>query len=197
MTIRNLDLAVIDEKGYRPNVGMIIINNENKVFWGRRIGQKSWQFPQGGIDESESIVEAMYRELYEETGLSPEHVQIVSQTNDWLSYDLPKRYRRNDSLPLCIGQKQHWFLLRLLADEQMIDLNCGEKAEFDAYRWVDYWYPAKKVIYFKRGVYHRALHELCETVGITPRQRRLPHPYQKPSKRRRNYAKTRQKRHHE
>lgn len=174
--------TVIDEKGYRPNVGMIIINNENKVFWGRRIGQKSWQFPQGGIDESESLVNAMYRELWEETGLKPEHVEVVSETIDWLSYDLPKRYRRKNTLPLCIGQKQKWFLLRLVVDDDAIDLNQGQKAEFDAFRWVDYWYPVRKVIYFKRQVYRNALSELSQEIDIVAPQRLSPYRYQKRNK---------------
>lgn len=161
---------------------MIIINKENKVFWGRRIGQKSWQFPQGGIDESESLVDAMYRELWEETGLQPEHVEIVSETNDWLSYDLPKRYRRQNTVPLCIGQKQKWFLLRLVAEDDAIDLNQGKKAEFDDFRWVDYWYPMRKVIYFKRQVYRNALNELSEQVDVAPPHRLSPYHYQKRNK---------------
>lgn len=173
---------MIDEKGYRPNVGMIIINKENKVFWGRRIGQKSWQFPQGGIDASESLIDAMYRELWEETGLKPEHVEVVSETDGWLSYDLPKRYRRHNTQPLCIGQKQKWFLLRLLADDNAINLNQSSKAEFDAFRWVDYWYPVRKVIYFKRQVYRNALNELCRDINIPPPQRLSPYRYQKRSK---------------
>ncbi len=182
MTTKNLDLTVIDAKGYRPNVGMIIINKENKVFWGKRAGQKSWQFPQGGVDDNESLVEAMYRELREETGLKPEHVELVSQTTDWLFYDLPKRYRRKNHLPLCVGQKQQWFILRLLVDDDAFDFNCSNKAEFDGFRWVDYWYPIRKVIYFKRDVYHTALNELCEAVGIRPRRRLSPYRYRKKSK---------------
>lgn len=173
---------MIDEKGYRLNVGMIIINKENKVFWGRRVGQKSWQFPQGGINENESLTDAMLRELQEETGLKPEHIEIVTQTNDWLLYDLPKRYRRHNTLPLCVGQKQHWFLLRLLAEDDNIDLNANSKAEFDAYRWVDYWYPIRKVIYFKRDVYHHALSELGKAIHVTPRSRLSPYTYRKKSK---------------
>lgn len=175
---------MIDEKGYRQNVGMIIINKENKVFWARRIKQKAWQFPQGGIDENESITAAMYRELYEETGLKPEQVEVMAQTKDWLAYELPKRFQRKDSLPMCIGQKQHWFLLRLLADDTAIDFRCGEKAEFDAFRWVDYWYPIRRVIYFKRQVYRSALNELCGYAGISAKPRLSSYSYQKKSKHR-------------
>lgn len=177
-----LSVIVIDENGYRPNVGIIIINKENKVFWGRRIGQRSWQFPQGGVDGEESPRDAMYRELWEETGLKPEHVELVSETDDWLSYDLPKRYRRNNAAPLCVGQKQKWFLLRLVVEDKVIDFNQGEKAEFDAFRWVNYWYPIRKVIYFKRQVYRTALNELSREAGVTPRQRLSPYAYQKRSK---------------
>lgn len=173
---------MIDEKGYRANVGMIIINNENKVFWGKRIGQKSWQFPQGGVDESESLIDAMYRELWEETGLSPDDVEILSQTTDWLSYDLPKRYRRKNDKPLCIGQKQKWFLLRLVSNEDKIDFTQGEKAEFDAFRWVDYWYPIRKVIYFKRNVYQDALNELSKEAGVYTHRRLSPYRYRKHGK---------------
>lgn len=173
---------MIDENGYRANVGMIIINKENKVFWGRRVGQQSWQFPQGGVDDDESPLDAMYRELWEETGLKPEHVELLSETNDWLAYDLPKRYQRNTS-PLCIGQKQKWFLLRLVVDDESIDFSQGHKAEFDAFRWVNYWYPIRKVIYFKRGVYRNALNELSREAGITPRKRLSPYTYQKRNKR--------------
>lgn len=173
---------MIDKKGYRPNVGMIIINKDKQVFWGKRAGQKSWQFPQGGVDDKETLVEAMYRELHEETGLKPEDVELIGQTEDWLSYDLPKRYRRKNTSPICVGQKQHWFLLRLIADEQVIDFNCGEKAEFDGFRWVDYWYPVRKVIYFKREVYQNALSELSGLIGVSSRQRLSPYSYQKRSK---------------
>ncbi len=178
---------MIDKNGYRANVGIIIINKDNKVFLGRRIGQQSWQFPQGGMDDDESPTEAMYRELYEETGLKPEHVEVLGQTQDWLAYDLPKRYQRNSTKPLCIGQKQKWFLLRLLADDTVIDFEQGDKAEFDGFRWVNYWYPIRKVIYFKRQVYHNALNEFSRQAGIVPRQRLSPYNYRKRNKNTKRY----------
>lgn len=173
---------MIDKKGYRPNVGIIIINNEKKVFWARRVGQKSWQFPQGGIDQDEGLIDAMYRELWEETGLKQQDVEVMARTQEWLFYDLPKRYRRKNSQPLCIGQKQKWFLLRLLVDDSHIDFSQGEKAEFDDFRWVDYWYPIRKVIYFKRDVYRSALDELATMAGVSSRERLSPYSYHKKAK---------------
>jgi len=68
---------VIDSEGYRPNVGIILCNSEGRLFWGKRIGQRSWQFPQGGIQRDESPEQAMFRELAEEVGLRPEHVEAA------------------------------------------------------------------------------------------------------------------------
>lgn len=177
---------MIDEYGYRANVGMIILNQDNKVFLGKRLGQKSWQFPQGGVDrEDESLTEAMYRELWEETGLAPTDVELVSQTADWLCYELPRRYRRKNTKPLCVGQKQKWFLLRLTGSDKKIDFTQGEKAEFDAFRWVNYWYPIRKVIYFKRQVYQQALSELAKAAGVSSRRRLSPYTYKKAKHQRR------------
>jgi len=154
---------LIDAEGFRPNVGIVIINRQGQALWARRIGgQDAWQFPQGGINDNESPEAALYRELKEEVGLSPEQVEIVACTGGWLRYRLPKRMLRHNSTPLCVGQKQKWFLLKLVGDEKDIDLNCDTgPAEFDDWRWVSYWYPLGKVVPFKREVYRRALKELA------------------------------------
>lgn len=151
---------MIDKDGFRANVGIILSNAQGQVFWARRIGQDAWQFPQGGIDKSESPEEAMFRELREETGLSPDDVDVLGCTRQWLRYRLPKRYVRQNQTPLCIGQKQIWFMLRMLGNENAVDLANNSKPEFDHWQWVDYWEPSKKVIFFKRKVYKRALEEL-------------------------------------
>jgi putative (di)nucleoside polyphosphate hydrolase len=151
---------MIDSKGYRPNVGIILCNDEGRVFWAKRKGANSWQFPQGGIDGDEDPETAMYRELWEETGLCAEHVQLLGRTRYWLRYKLPDRYIRKNSTPLCIGQKQIWFILRLATDESMVRFDCGHKQEFDNWKWVEYWYPLKDVVYFKRRVYRKAMDEL-------------------------------------
>ena len=100
---------MIDSEGYRPNVGIIICNQQQQLFWARRVGQDAWQFPQGGINDEETPEEAMYRELEEEVGLKPHQVEIVGVTSDWLRYRLPKRFLRHHCKPLCIGQKQLWY----------------------------------------------------------------------------------------
>lgn len=151
---------MIDPDGYRLNVGIILCNDEGRVFWARRIGMRSWQFPQGGIKRNEDPEAAMYRELYEEVGLRCRDVNIIGRTREWLRYDLPERYIRKHSYPLCIGQKQLWYMLRLAAAESRIRLDCTGKPEFDNWCWVDYWHPVNDVVYFKRHVYRQALTEL-------------------------------------
>jgi len=82
---------MIDSDGYRPNVGIVIVNQSDQIFLAKRIGQDAWQLPQGGIDENESELEALYRELFEEVGLLPEHIELIAKTPKWLRYDLPKK----------------------------------------------------------------------------------------------------------
>jgi putative (di)nucleoside polyphosphate hydrolase len=149
--------GMIDPDGYRPNVAIVLMNNERRVFWAQRSGSDGWQFPQGGMNTDETPIEAMYRELREETGLTPDLVEVVGSTPGWLRYRLPRRYQRHYSKPLCIGQKQVWFLLRFLGDESAFSLDICKEPEFCTYKWVDFWYPVDNVITFKRDVYHQAL----------------------------------------
>jgi putative (di)nucleoside polyphosphate hydrolase len=155
---------VIDADGYRPNVGIILVNKRAQVLWARRIGQDAWQFPQGGIKSDESADAALYRELREEVGLLPEDVDVLGCTNGWLRYRLPKRMVRLNSKPVCIGQKQKWFLLQLKTSETRISFEFGDKPEFDGWRWVSYWYPLGQVVPFKRDVYRRAMRELAPLI---------------------------------
>lgn len=152
---------VIDSDGFRPNVGIILANRRGQVLWARRIGQGAWQFPQGGIDDNESPEDALYRELYEEIGLEREDVRILACTRGWLRYRLPRRLVRRDSVPLCVGQKQKWFLLELLGSDEKVRMNRSGSPEFDDWRWVSYWYPLSQVVTFKREVYRRAMKELA------------------------------------
>ncbi|MDO5651158.1 MAG: RNA pyrophosphohydrolase [Moraxella sp.] len=157
---------MIDADGFRANVGIILANTQGQVLWTRRIGHDSWQFPQGGINRGETPIDAMYRELWEEVGLSPHHVDVLAVTRDWLRYRLPRRYVRMGQDPLCIGQKQKWFLLRLDEEHtQHIRFDVGEP-EFDAWQWVSYWYPVRQVVDFKQKVYQRALQELVHELPL-------------------------------
>ena len=147
---------MIDKEGFRANVAIVILNNSKKVFWGRRVNQSSWQFPQGGLSLGETPIEAMYRELKEEVGLMPYDVEVTAATQMWLRYRLPRFFIRR-TYPLCIGQKQKWFLVRLKSPDHMINLDHDKNPEFDDWCWTDYWYPLENVIFFKRYVYRQAL----------------------------------------
>ena len=151
---------MLDSNGFRPNVGIILCNGEGKLFWAKRIGQDAWQFPQGGIKRTETPEQALFRELNEEVGLGRDDVEILHETSDWLRYRLPQNFIRQHSGPVCIGQKQKWFLLALQSDDNSVHLNRSCEPEFDDWCWVSYWHPVDQVINFKRDVYRKALTEL-------------------------------------
>jgi putative (di)nucleoside polyphosphate hydrolase len=160
---------MLDKDGYRPNVGIILANERNEVFWGKRVHQHAWQFPQGGINAGESPVQAMFRELTEEVGLLREHVRILGRTRNWLRYDVPAQWMRrsrhvesdgNGARTAYRGQKQIWFLLRMVGRDCDVRLRASDHPEFDAWRWHEYWVPLEGVIDFKREVYRQALTEL-------------------------------------
>ena len=159
---------MLDRDGYRPNVGIIIINQQNQVFWGKRVREHSWQFPQGGIKQGETPEQAMFRELAEEVGLLPEHVEIVGRTRDWMKYDVPTNWVRREWRGTYRGQKQIWFMLRLVGKDSDVCLRKTTHPEFDAWRWNEYWSPLEAVINFKRGVYEAALGELARLIGQHP-----------------------------
>ena len=177
---------MLDQEGYRPNVGIVLIQPNQlknmagemntsavtpvseaklstaKVFWARRVGgHDAWQFPQGGINDGESPEAAVMRELHEEIGVAEHAVKVLGQTSGWLKYDLPAHMRRNNSTPGFVGQKQKWFLLRFDCEESNINMQRGGSPEFDGWRWVSYWYPVRQVVSFKRDVYRRAMKEFA------------------------------------
>lgn len=149
---------MIDKNGFRANVAIVLLNANQEVFWGRRVNSESaWQFPQGGIKEGETIEQAMYRELHEELGLLPQHVTVLMQLRPWIYYRLPRHLRRYHSRPLCVGQKQKWYLLQLNASESRIVLDHAEKPEFSDYQWVSIAHAKEHVVGFKQKAYRRAL----------------------------------------
>lgn len=150
----------IDSDGFRANVGIILMRDGGELFLGGRTGGRGWQFPQGGIGQDEPLEQALYRELTEEIGLEQTDVEMLGRTRSWLRYRLPPQYVRRNSQPVCIGQKQRWFLLRFTSSEDRFRFDSTPQPEFERWRWVPYWTPVQEVIYFKRRVYARALHEL-------------------------------------
>jgi len=155
---------VIDKAGYRCGVGIILVNDRRQVFFAKRVGMQAWQFPQGGMKEQETPEQTMYRELKEEIGLNPEDVEVIACTRRWLRYRLPSRLVRHHAKPLCIGQKQKWYLLKLKSKNAKINLCMNDDPEFDSWAWVSYWYPLRQVVAFKRRVYILALKEFSKLV---------------------------------
>jgi putative (di)nucleoside polyphosphate hydrolase len=157
--------SVIDENGYRLNVGIILANRNSQLFLGRRIGHEdAWQFPQGGIRPNETPQQALFRELREEIGLEPKDIRVLGKTQNWLHYELPKRLIRPNTNPVCIGQRQIWFMLGLIGNEKDINLKASPEPEFEEWRWVNYWQPVHEVVNFKKAVYQSALVELEESL---------------------------------
>ena len=149
---------MIDKNGFRLNVGIILTNYNQRVFFGKRINKNVWQFPQGGLKNNESHVNGMFRELKEEIGLNKDDVVIMGKTTKWLSYEIPKSYIKGASNYK--GQKQIWFLLKFIKEDIAIDLNTTTKPEFDQWTWIKYEDAIKKTIKFKSFVYKKAYSEL-------------------------------------
>ena len=147
----------IDKDGFRANVGIVLTHGSGRSILG---GTRRW--PGLAISRRvESIAvnrsrRRCYRELKEEIGLERQDVEMLGSTQGWLRYRLPRQYVRDR----CIGQKQRWFLLQLTADESKFRFDLTQQPEFDRWRWTDYWTPVREVVYFKRRVYVRALHDL-------------------------------------
>jgi putative (di)nucleoside polyphosphate hydrolase len=148
------------KEGYRPNVAMVVINSKNKVLICRRINTKTWQFPQGGVDNDENLEKAMYRELLEEVGLRKEDVQYIGESADTIIYDIPKTIRSRVLGGKFKGQEQKWFLLKIKNDDHEIRLDYEAFPEFDTFEWVSFWQPIDRIVDFKREAYRRALSEL-------------------------------------
>jgi len=145
---------------YRPCVGMMLCNRRGGIFAGQRIDSAldAWQMPQGGIEDAEEPRDAALRELEEETGIPAHAVEIVAETADWIPYDLPHhlvpklwngRYR---------GQKQRWFLMRFLGDDDLINIETRHP-EFNRWCWMPPEQLLSNIVPFKRDTYERVIRE--------------------------------------
>jgi putative (di)nucleoside polyphosphate hydrolase len=149
----------MNDKSYRKNVGLIVLNKHNQLLICRRKGKRTWQFPQGGIDVGESEVNAAYRELYEEVGIKKNHVNIIQKSHQWYRYELPARYKPwPKSLKNFKGQTQKWFMLKA-NNELEINLSNEIPQEFVEHKWATYWHSLACVVPFKRCVYRKVLSE--------------------------------------
>ena len=144
------------ELGYRPCVGVMLVNAEGKAFVGKRIDNREgdwWQMPQGGVDEGEELEKALLREVGEEVGARPEHLEIVARLPEDLVYDLPPELQGKLWGGSYRGQRQSWFLVRFTGADSDIDLDAHHDPEFCEWRWVDPELLPELIVPFKREVY--------------------------------------------
>ncbi|MBC9031653.1 RNA pyrophosphohydrolase [Sphingomonas sp. JC676] len=143
---------------YRPCAGVMLINREGRVFVGQRLDStlEAWQMPQGGIDPGEDPLDAAYRELWEETGVVREHVELVAAAPEELTYDLPEELVGKIWKGKWRGQRQRWFLFRFLAEDGDVDIATAEP-EFRAWRWADPKDLPELIVPFKRELYREVL----------------------------------------
>ncbi len=154
---------------WRPCAGIVLVNKDGLVFSGKRRPDKLpddaplWQLPQGGIDEGETPLEAAYRELAEETGVT--EAELVHEIPDWLYYDLPEELIGKALKGKFRGQKQKWFLMRFTGQDEMIDLKAHSQIEFDQWTWRPLAECVELVIEFKKPIYRALLEHFKEMVA--------------------------------
>jgi len=157
--------------GYRPCVGVMVLNAEGKVWIGRRASSKKknsppgpklwWQMPQGGIDKGEDPAAAALRELHEETGIGPTDVRIIAETSHWFRYELPSTVAGRKWGGRLKGQTQKWFAVRFSGSDEVVNINPAppHEIEFDAWRWAAHGELIDLIVPFKREVYVAVLDE--------------------------------------
>jgi len=153
---------------YRPCVGVMLINPTGLIFAGQRIDTElpAWQMPQGGIDDGEGPLDAAMRELWEETGVTADLVSVMSQTNDWLTYDLPHSIVPRIWKGRFKGQKQLWFLLQFLGEDADIQIET-DHPEFSEWRWIDADEMLDSIVPFKRDLYRQVIDAFREHLTNT------------------------------
>lgn len=143
----------------RTGVGVIVINKDNKVFVGKRKDNPvdKWQMPQGGVDKGEELVDAMRRELKEETSIK--NIEIIKEIDGWLDYELPKNLLGKIWKGRYRGQKQKWFIVKFLGEESEINITT-KRPEFIEWKWVERNQLPNIIVDFKKNVYEKLVVEL-------------------------------------
>lgn len=143
---------------YRPCVGVMLINDRGEIFAGRRIDSDvpAWQMPQGGIDKGEDPEPAALRELWEETGITADLVEMIGRTEDWVTYDLPPELLGKVWKGKYRGQKQKWFLFRFKGTDDQVNI-ASEHPEFAEWRWIGAEAMVAGIVPFKRQVYEQVV----------------------------------------
>ena len=150
----------IDALPYRPCVGLMILDTAGRIFAGQRIDgmYDAWQMPQGGIEEGETARAAALRELTEETGITPDLVEIIRESRDWLPYDLPRHLVPKLWNGRFRGQKQRWFAIRFLGADADVNIATAEP-EFRVWAWMAHEELTGCIVPFKRDTYARVFAE--------------------------------------
>ncbi|GAA6201804.1 RNA pyrophosphohydrolase [Aquicoccus sp. SU-CL01552] len=151
---------------YRPCVGVMLMNAEGHIFVGQRRDrfEEAWQMPQGGVEKDEAPREAALRELWEETGVTADLVEILAESAAWLPYDLPADLVPQIWKGRFRGQEQKWYLMRFNGTDDQVNIET-EHPEFSTWRWQDPAHLVERIVPFKRAVYEKVVEEFTPYLG--------------------------------
>lgn len=172
MTDKSID-ELLQEGGYRKGVGMVLYKN-GKVFFAERADAKgAWQFPQGGVDEEEDLLDAARRELFEETALTREQMELKAVYSDWTVYTLPEAFQKGKNGRSFKGQIQKWFLFEFKEGDKAIDLTKAQDKEFSAWKWESRENVLSQVEDFRKPVYEKVFAEFSGIIAGSHKEESL------------------------
>jgi len=148
----------------RTGVGIAVLNSQNKVFVGKRKDNPfdKWQMPQGGVDSNELLLQAMKRELLEETSIK--NIKVLKEFDQWLEYELPENLIGKIWKGKYRGQRQKWFVVKFLGDDSEININT-KNAEFSEWKWIDINLLPDLIVLFKKHIYEKVLAEIKKIIS--------------------------------